>query len=344
MDDSNSSANATPSIPLITDFNLDFVEQNSLNFNHVIEMLRGSEISDPSAICINQNFDPLAFTRNNVSDNYSINNFYPIISQENHVFNNFNSPTMSCTNNNTILNSSVSGFDDETIRGGGGDEDDDDDDDDDNYMDGEHSSATTNNKGSCTSSKKGKMDRSRTLISERKRRGRMKEKLYALRALVPNITKMDKASIVGDAVLYVQDLQMQSKKLRSQIDGLENSLIAAERCQGFGDTPNKNSSQNHFLPVCKMIMQMDVLQIEDREFYVKVVSNKGQGVAASLYKALDSLTTFVIRNSSLSTLYEQFVLTFTLNVAKCREDFNLPNMKVWISGAFLNQGFEFQSF
>lgn len=33
-------------------------------------------------------------------------------------------------------------------------------------------------------------DRSRTLVSERRRRGRMKEKLYALRALVPNITKV----------------------------------------------------------------------------------------------------------------------------------------------------------
>lgn len=43
---------------------------------------------------------------------------------------------------------------------------------------------------SFTTSKKPKVDRSRTLISERRRRGRMKEKLYALRSLVPNITKV----------------------------------------------------------------------------------------------------------------------------------------------------------
>lgn len=42
----------------------------------------------------------------------------------------------------------------------------------------------------ATPGKKTKVDRGRTLISERRRRVRMKEKLYALRSLVPNITKV----------------------------------------------------------------------------------------------------------------------------------------------------------
>lgn len=46
-----------------------------------------------------------------------------------------------------------------------------------------------------TTGRKTKTDRSKTLISERRRRGRMKEKLYELRALVPNITKVCIGSI-----------------------------------------------------------------------------------------------------------------------------------------------------
>ncbi|KAJ0612199.1 putative transcription factor bHLH family [Helianthus annuus] len=45
-----------------------------------------------------------------------------------------------------------------------------------------------------------KGDRTRTLISERKRRSGMKEKLYALRALVPNITKVSKQLWVSNYI------------------------------------------------------------------------------------------------------------------------------------------------
>lgn len=54
--------------------------------------------------------------------------------------------------------------------------------------DGEEDSSGTTI--TTTTTRKKKADRSRTLISERRRRGRMKEKLYALRSLVPNITKV----------------------------------------------------------------------------------------------------------------------------------------------------------
>ena len=47
-----------------------------------------------------------------------------------------------------------------------------------------------NSSGGTTRVAKLRRDRSKTLISERRRRGRMKEKLYELRSLVPNITKV----------------------------------------------------------------------------------------------------------------------------------------------------------
>lgn len=36
-----------------------------------------------------------------------------------------------------------------------------------------------------------------------------------------------------------------------------------------------------------VLLQMDVFQVEERGFYVKILCNRGGGVAVSLYKALD---------------------------------------------------------
>lgn len=199
---------------------------------------------------------------------------------------------------------------------------------------------TNTNTNTTTSTKKStKGDRSRTLISERRRRDRMKEKLYALRALVPNITKMDKASIVGDAALYVQELQMQAKKLRAEIASLESSLTGVDKQQGGGLYDNANNKNIH--PTSKKISQIDVFQVEEKGFYVRLVCNKGQGVAASLHKALDSFSSFIVQSSNLATADKNFVLTFTLNVREREMDMNLPNLKLWVAGALLNQGFDF---
>ncbi|GLT45462.1 hypothetical protein SLA2020_192910 [Shorea laevis] len=205
--------------------------------------------------------------------------------------------------------------------------------------DDEESSGTTTT--TTAETKKKKVDRSKTLISERRRRGRMKERLYALRSLVPNITKMDKASIIGDAVRYVQDLQLQARKLKAEIAGLEASLSVSERYQESMDTPKNIQFAKNRQPVCKKIMQMDVFQVEERGFYIKLVCNRGEGVAVSLYKAVESLTNFKVQNSNLATVSDTFVLTFTLNVRDSEQAITLSNLKLWMTRALLNQGFEF---
>ncbi|XP_008789721.3 transcription factor bHLH35-like [Phoenix dactylifera] len=58
---------------------------------------------------------------------------------------------------------------------------------------------------------------------ERIRRQKLKERLYALRSVVPNITKMDKASIIKDAIDYIQELQGLERKLLSKVSDLEVS-------------------------------------------------------------------------------------------------------------------------
>lgn len=59
---------------------------------------------------------------------------------------------------------------------------------------------------------------------------------------------------------------------------------------------------------------MEMFQVEERGYYAKIMCNKVQGLAASLYRALESLAGFNVQNSNLATVDDSFLLTFTLNV------------------------------
>ncbi|XP_058068133.1 transcription factor bHLH35-like [Magnolia sinica] len=61
----------------------------------------------------------------------------------------------------------------------------------------------------------------KNIVSERNRRKKLNERLFALRAVVPNITKMDKASIIKDAIDYIQELHDQERRIQAEIADLE---------------------------------------------------------------------------------------------------------------------------
>ncbi|KAM0048165.1 putative transcription factor bHLH family [Helianthus debilis subsp. tardiflorus] len=53
--------------------------------------------------------------------------------------------------------------------------------------------------------------------AERQRREKLNQRFYALRSVVPNVSRMDKASLLEDAVCYINELKEKIEHLESQL-------------------------------------------------------------------------------------------------------------------------------
>ncbi|XP_073029025.1 transcription factor MTB1-like [Primulina eburnea] len=62
----------------------------------------------------------------------------------------------------------------------------------------------------------GRLEALNHVEAERQRREKLNQRFYALRAVVPNISKMDKASLLGDAISYITELQTKLKNMESE--------------------------------------------------------------------------------------------------------------------------------
>ncbi|XP_058738774.1 transcription factor MTB1-like [Vicia villosa] len=77
--------------------------------------------------------------------------------------------------------------------------------------------------------------------AERQRREKLNQRFYALRAVVPNISKMDKASLLGDAIAYINELQAKLKIMESEKETLGSSTPR-------DGSANSRSEKHHQVP------------------------------------------------------------------------------------------------
>lgn len=74
--------------------------------------------------------------------------------------------------------------------------------------------------------------------AERQRREKLNQRFYALRAVVPNISKMDKASLLGDAIAYINELQAKLKVMEVERERFGSTSKDASTLEGNPNPEN----------------------------------------------------------------------------------------------------------
>ena len=81
-----------------------------------------------------------------------------------------------------------------------------------------NSNATSTVTGGGDQKGKNKGMPAKNLMAERRRRKKLNDRLYMLRSVVPKISKMDRALILGDAIDYLKELPQRINDLHTELE------------------------------------------------------------------------------------------------------------------------------
>ncbi|KAI3950867.1 hypothetical protein MKW98_026294 [Papaver atlanticum] len=164
----------------------------------------------------------------------------------------------------------------------------------------------------------------KNLVSERNRRKRLSQKLLDLRALVPNITKMDKRSILVDAIFYLKNMQEETTKIEKELKEkqlLQNHqpriLVINDIMEGdeddhehdlSDDTRARTSVPGTASKPKPQIVEIDIEKMEEKRFIVKITCNGAKGVAGDIFRVMETIG-FEISYAALEQIKPQQVLS-----------------------------------
>ncbi|XP_027345443.1 transcription factor MYC4-like isoform X3 [Abrus precatorius] len=152
--------------------------------------------------------------------------------------------------------------------------------------------------------------------AERQRREKLNQRFYALRAVVPNVSKMDKASLLGDAISYINELKSKLHGLESEKGELEKQLDSTKKELELASKhpPPPPPSDIEAKKMTTKLVDLDIdVKIIGWDAMIRIQCSKKNHPAARLMAALKDLD-LEVHHASVSVVNDLMIQQATVNM------------------------------
>ncbi|XP_027339199.1 transcription factor bHLH25-like [Abrus precatorius] len=149
------------------------------------------------------------------------------------------------------------------------------------------------------------------IIAERKRREKLSQRFIALSALVPGLKKMDKASVLGEAIRYLKQMQEKVSALEEEQNRKKTvqSVVIVKKSQLSNDSEDSSSSDTGGNTLNEALPEIEARFCE-RNVLIRVHCEKNKGVIEKTISEIEKLHLKVINSSALT--FGSFALDITI--------------------------------
>ncbi|CAL1371947.1 unnamed protein product [Linum trigynum] len=167
------------------------------------------------------------------------------------------------------------------------------------------------------------------VIAERKRREKLSQRFIALSAVVPGLKKMDKASVLGDAIKYLKQLQERVQILEEQASSRKTmeSVVYVKKSRVYNlddnnelSSSSSSSTEENYLSDGSQLPEIEA-RVSGKDVMIRIHCEKHKGCIAKLLCEIEKLNLGVMNSNVLP--FGNSTLDITV-VAQMDCDFSTP--------------------